>query len=48
MEKPMYSTKKKKKKKIHTLSFLESSPSKDKNRKNQCKDGNHILEKARK
>jgi hypothetical protein len=34
---------------IHTLSFDESSPSKDKNRKKkQYKDGNHALEKARK
>ena len=34
---------------IHTLSFHESSPSKDNNRKkNQYKDGNHALEKARK
>jgi hypothetical protein len=40
---------------IHTLSFHESSPSKDNNRKQtnkqtkkQYKDGNHLLEKARK
>jgi hypothetical protein len=45
-------------KQIHTLSFHESSPSKDNNRKKkkpkktkkpkQYKDGNHALEKARK
>ena len=34
---------------IHTLSFHKSSPSKDNNRKkkNQYKEGNHSLEKAR-
>jgi hypothetical protein len=35
--------------KIHTLSFHESSSSKDNNRKKkQYKERNHILEKARK
>jgi hypothetical protein len=32
---------------IHTLSFHESSPSKNNNRKKQYKDRNHFLEKAR-
>jgi hypothetical protein len=33
---------------IHTLSFQESSPSKDNNRKKKYMDGNQALEKARK
>jgi hypothetical protein len=34
---------------IHTLSFHESSPSKDNNRKKkEYKDGNHALDKTRK
>jgi hypothetical protein len=50
MEEPKYSTTKP----IHILSFHESSPSKDNNRKKKerkkrkYKDGNHLLEKARK
>jgi hypothetical protein len=35
-------------KQIHSLSFHESSTSKDNNRKKKYKDGNHALEKGRK
>jgi hypothetical protein len=33
---------------IHTLSFHESCPSKNNDKKKQYKDGNHALGKARK